>query len=108
LEDITIWDKDNQNAVFEIDFWNASPSGTYTDNSAQVSAGDHAKYLGTVKISAADYSTTGAISRVNIKTINMLIKASGSANIFATVKTTGTPTYTTTSALVFSFGFLQD
>lgn len=108
LQDLTIWDKDNQKAAYTIDIWNASPSGTYTDNAAEVIAGDQAKYLGTILVAAGDYTTTGAVARANIKGIGMALLGASTTSLFATVQTTGTPTFTSTSGLVFSFGILQD
>lgn len=109
--DVCMWDKDKQNIPGVIDFWSASPSGTYTDNAAEVIAGDHAVWLGSLVINQADYLVTGAVSRLT-KQIALSLIANASANIFATFVATGTgaltATYTSTSALLFYFGNSQD
>lgn len=108
LMDILIWDKDDQKAALQIDYWDASPSGTYTNDSGQVIAGDSAKWLGTVEITASDYKTTGAVGKAALKNLGVVLKGNASRNIFFTIKTTGTPTYTSTSGLIIKHGFLQD
>jgi len=112
IEDIIIWDKDNQKATFQIDFWSASPSaGTYTDNSAQVIAGDQGLWLGSFPIAAADYVTTGTVATVVYRTIGLAIQPSvlTSTDIFYTLKDiTTTPTYTVATSLIVKFGILQD
>lgn len=107
ISDIEIWDKNAQNAPLIIDYWDLSPSGTYTDNAPEVIAGDEAKHLGTIAVAAGDYITTGAVSRVSLKGINLPIVGNGSANIFFTIATTGTPTYLSISALTMKHGIIQ-
>lgn len=108
LIDVLIWDKDDQKAALQIDYWDASPSGTYTNDAGQVIAGDSAKWLGTVEIAAGDYKTTGAVAKASIKNIGLVLKGDASRDIFFTIKTTETPTYTSTSGLIVSHGLLQD
>lgn len=109
LMSVDIWDKDNQKAAFTIDYFSASPSGTYTDNLAQVMAGDHANWLGSVIVNATDYVTQGAIARASIKPVSLpIIAAAGQVRIYYVISTTSTPTYTSTSALVIKHGFLRD
>lgn len=108
LFEIEIWDKAAQNSAFIIDFWDASPSGTYTDNSAEVIAGDDGKYLGSVFVSSADWVTTGAVSRCSIKGIGLLVKPSTGTTVYATVLTTSVPNQASTSDLIFKYSFIQD
>jgi len=112
ISDIVIWDKDDEKAPLIIDFWDASPSGTYTNDAPQVIAGDEAAHLGSVAIAAGDYVTTGAIARVNLKGVNIPIKANDAAldptDIFFTIVTTGTPTYTSELGLIVKHGIIQD
>jgi len=79
LFDVEVWDKDDQKAPLTIDYWNASPSGTYTDNAAQVIAGDFAKWLGRVDVVEEDYETTGAVATAIIRNIGLTVKGSGSS-----------------------------
>lgn len=108
LMDILIWDKDDQKAALQIDYWDASPSGTYTNDAGQVIVGDSAKWLGTVEVVAGDYKTTGAVAKAVLTNLGVVLKGNGSRNIFFTIKTTDTPTYTSTSGLVVKHGVLQD
>lgn len=108
IQDIIIWDKDAQSPSLVIDYWNTSPSGTYTDNAAEVIAGDHAIWLGSVSISSADFITQGAITRASIKGVGLNIKALGSANIYFTISTTSVINASSTSQIVIKHGILQD
>ncbi len=108
LFQLDIWDKAAQNSAFIIDFWDASPSGTYTDNAAEVIAGDDGKYLGSVYVSSADWVTTGAVSRCSIKGIGLLVKPSTGTTVYATVLTTSVPNQASTSDLIFKYSFIQD
>lgn len=108
LNEISIWDLSNQKSSFTIHFWDASPSGTYTDNSAEVIAGDHAKFLGHIKVNAADYTTVGAIATVDITGLSKgILCASGSTSIYATIYIEGTPTYAA-NALIIKLIFFKD
>lgn len=108
LTEIEIWDKAAQNSAFVIDFWDASPSGTYTDNSAEVIAGDDGKYLGSVFVSSADWVTTGAVSRCSIKGLGLILKPASGTSVYATVLTTSVPNQASTSDLIFKYSLIQD
>ena len=109
IRDLIVWDKDNQKAAFEILVFNATPpNGTYTDNAAMVAAGDHGEYIGKIIVGASDYITTGAVAIAQISNLDLPFVAVGSANLYYAIKTTSTPTYTTTSGLVLKFGIYQD
>lgn len=108
LNDVVIWDLSNQKSSLTIHFWDASPSGTYTDNAAQVIAGDQAKFLGQVKINAADYTTVGAIATVDITGLSKaIVCASGSTSVYATIFIEGAPTYAA-NALIVKLIFYKD
>jgi hypothetical protein len=109
ISELDIWDKAAQAPALIIDIFDTSPSGTYTDNSAEVIAGDHAIWLGSISVAAGDWATTGAVSRVSLKGINLPVKATGGTrNLLFTVVTTSTPNYASTSDLVFKFGIIQN
>jgi hypothetical protein len=108
INTIELWDVAAQSAAITIDFWDASPSGTYTNDAAQVIAGDQGKWLGSYSIASGDYVATGAVSRVTAKGLNIPIAGNASTNIFATLVTTGTPTYTSASGLVLKLGIIQN
>lgn len=110
LTGISMVDKGNQKAALTIVFFNADPTGTtVTDNSAvSIAAADESKIVGWVDIAASDYKTIGSRAYVSKDAINKYMQPSGSANLFALVFTTGTPTYATTSDLTFNYHFLRD
>lgn len=109
IQDLELWDKNAQNVAMYIDYWQSSPSnGTYTDNAAEVIAGDHATHLGTITIGTGDWVTRGAVSRAYISGIGLGIKATSGTSIYFTIYTIGAPTYTTTSGLETKHTILQD
>ena len=112
LQSITITDDDNEKAAFDVLLFSASPTGTVTDNLAYAhSAADLLAFLGRVQVVATDYLTivAGSLAVASIKNIGLLVKAaSGSADLYAVVIATGTPTYTATTDLQMFFGVLCD
>ena len=85
---VGLWDKTGTAPALTIDYWDTSPSGTYTDNAAEVIAGDLGVYLGTITIAAGDWVTTGATSRCLINKV-LPFKCTGSIkSIYFTVLTT--------------------
>lgn len=108
IQDLIIWDKDAQSPNLVIDYWDTSPSGTFTDNAAEVIAGDHAIWLGSISINASDWITQGAITRVTISNIGIRFKSVGSANIYFTISTTSTINASSTSEFVLRHGIVQD
>lgn len=107
ISDLVIWDKDAQVPDLVIDYYDASPAGTYTDNSAQVMAGDHGVWLGRVKIYAADWETTGAISTVSIP-VAIAFKTVGGTSLYFTIKTKSAINASSTSEFVVKHKLLQD
>lgn len=108
LESINVLDLGNQKAALTILFFDSDPAAaTITDNAAFVWSTDHSKLLGKVNIAAADYETIASEAVATVKAIGLLLEASGSANLFAVVVTTGTPTYTATTDIRITYGFLQ-
>lgn len=108
IQDVIIWDKDAQSPNLVIDYWLSSPAGTYTDNSAEVIAGDHAIWLGSVSISSGDFIAQGAVTRATISGVGLPFVTSGSANIYFTISTTSTINSSSTSEFVIRHGILQD
>lgn len=87
LESISLWLLNNATPNLYIDFWDASPTaGTYTNDSAQVIAGDQSKWLGFAEIVVADWKQTGVISRCSIVPSRIGIKASSSKNMYMTIQ----------------------
>lgn len=109
IKNVSLWSKENQVFSGTIDYWDASPSGTYTNNSTQVIAGDEAKWIDSVSFLSTDFKSTGTISTLSIPNLDIIIKGNASANIFYTIKTTSSgPSYTSTSGLIIKHGILQD
>lgn len=75
IESISLWALNNAAPNLYIDFWDASPSGTYTNDAAQVIAGDQLKWMGMVEIATTDWKSTGVVARCSAKVIGLGIKA---------------------------------
>jgi hypothetical protein len=111
LQAITIIDDDNEKAAFDILLYNAALSGTKTDNGALgYNSADAAKFLGRVQVLSSDYLTyiSGSQAIASIRGIGLPVASSGSANLFAIILATGTPTYTAATDLHLMFHFLRD
>lgn len=108
LHNIDLWALANQKPNLYIDFWDASPSGTFTNDATQVIAGDHAKWLGFVEIEAADWKDTGLISRVSKTNLGLVLKGLASKNIYMTIQDKTGVTFGSVSGLFGNIGVLQD
>lgn len=109
LNDIVIWEKNNQKPELTIDYWDASPSGTYTDNAPEVIAGDQSKWLGSVRILTGDYITQGTISRASLTNLGLLLETTGGArDIYFTIAVHSTYTSGGTTGIVLKHSFLQN
>ena len=99
-------DKSKQNAITDITFFNANPSGsTVTDHGAlNIVAADLGKIIGYHTISNFDtYSATS----VGYSTTDTIPFSLGVGTIYAVAKTQGTPTYAGASGLTFSYEIEQ-
>lgn len=109
LQSIDLIDKANQKAAMELLIFNSDPTAaTITDDTAFVYSTDISKQIARIPIAASDYVTLNSIATVSLGGLSRIVKASGSANLFAALVTTGTPTYTSTSDIIITFGILQD
>lgn len=109
LLSLVITDKAMQDAAFSIFFFNANPgTGTYTDNAAlDIDDTDLGLCIGALQV-ASDYIDAADNSVATLANIGLGLTPSGSANLFVVVKTTSTPTYASTSDLVFKYFFQRD
>ncbi len=109
FETLTVIEKGTQAAVLDVLIFDADPAaGTYTDAAAlTVHDTDAGKLIQRVHVAAADYVSTGGYGVASIP-LNLTLKASGSANLFAIITTSGTPTYSATSSLKVRFGIQRD
>lgn len=108
LQGISFWALANQKPNLIIDFWDASPIGTYTNDSAQVIAGDHDKWLGQVEIGTSDWKDTGVISRVSKTGLGIVLKGNASRNVYMTIQDKTGVTFGSAAGLFYKVGVLQD
>lgn len=108
LHELSFWTLANQKPNLLIDFWDASPSGTYTNDAPQVVVGDHGKWLGSAEISVSDWKDTGVVSRATKSSIGIILKGNASRNIFMTIQDKTGITLGSTSGMFYKVGVLQD
>lgn len=109
LQSIQVIDKGNQKVALELLIFDSDPTAaTITDDTAFVYSTDISKQIARIPIAASDYVTLNSIATASIGGLSRIIKASGSANLYAALITTGTPTYISTSDIIITFGILQD
>lgn len=107
IQSVSIWDPDGQGAPLVIDFWMSTPTnGTYTNNSTQDCTGDQSVWLGSVTVSSGDYLELGTQFRATISGVGIPAVGASGSSIFATIYTTGTPTYSNNLQLITTY--LQD
>jgi hypothetical protein len=116
IQSVTIVDKDSVSSVLDILFFNDQPTVSSADNvSLNISDADmQEKFLGSVRIAAADYITTAANSVATVKNIGLVVNSVKSAtnangtSIWAILRSAGTPTWTGTQSLTLRIGIAQD
>jgi len=110
LMSIEVLDFVNQKQPFTILFFSSNPAAaTVTDNSAFVWSTDYTKYITKIDVAAGDYVSTVALGLATFGGIGKTLTPVGSANLFAVIVTTGTPTYAANAtSLYVKFGFSQD
>lgn len=109
LQSIHVIDTSNQKAAFDVLIFDSDPSAaTITDDTAFVYSTDITKQIARIPVAAGDYTTINNIATVNLSGLGRVLKASGSANLYAALVLSGTPTYASTTAVTIAFGILQD
>lgn len=113
LTSVTILDKDSQNAAFNLWFFKISPTLASSDNAAMnlTDANLLLSFIGVVSVGTT--YAAGAVNSVSTTSnLNLPVFAPGTAttptSIYVVAQTTGTPTYASTSSLVFQYSFLVD
>jgi hypothetical protein len=107
LAQLTITDKGAQSAALSILLFDQLPTVASSDKVAfDITDAEVAgKCIGNITIAATDYVATASNS-VACKTFALPIASQNNAgNLYAVVKTTGTPTYASTSDLTFKWVF---
>lgn len=116
INSIIVVDKESASAAVDVLFFNDAPTVVSSDNvSLNISDADmESKFLGSVRVAAADYITTAASSVATVKNIGLSvnsIKSSTNLNgnsLWAILRSAGTPTWTGTQSLSLRIGILQD
>lgn len=109
LQSITLTDHAGQGAALQVFIFASSPTGTFTDHAAfpTLAATELAKIVAMVTVPIAAYAKIGTQSIASFS-VGEVVAASGSANLYMAIATTGTPTYAATSDLNINVGFLRD
>lgn len=109
LQTLTVIDKDDQGAAFDV--WITDANVTFgTENSApSISDANAANILGRIQVTTGDYYDLGGCRVAHLSGLAMPIKpvAGGRSIYVAAVNGTGTPTYTA-SGVVLRLGILPD
>lgn len=118
LAEVTILDGDKQDAAIDIWFFKVTPTVTSVDNGAfaMTRANQQLQCIGSVTLGASGssgaYSDAAAVSVSDNANLNKIMQVASTApsptNIYAIAIVRGTPTYTTTTSLVFQFSFYID
>jgi hypothetical protein len=114
LLDIIIVDKDKQNSAMDILFFSDSPTVASSDNAAaDVSFAEmSSKFIGRVSIESTDWKSIANCSEATARNVGLHLRP-GTVNdpatkLYALAVARGTPTYTSTTSLVFKYQLLQD
>lgn len=108
LSSVTILDKGAQKSALDIFIFDELPTVTSSDNVAvAISDAEMEKAVAHIVVLAADYRDIGSTSSVaHLRNLNLLVKPVASGTVYAVVVARGTPTYLSTTDLVFKYGFL--
>ena len=100
---IKIVDTSKQNANLLVFLFGADLAGIYADNSVEaVTAADWLKWIGTIKILAADWETMTNASLVDLS-FDMPVEAASGVNLYALIITLSAATFTA-NCLQLTFG----
>lgn len=108
LEGVTVVDKAQQKIACDLFFFDESPTVASVDNGAiAISDAEMAdKCLGHLAIVAGDYKDIASTSSIaSLRYLGMALKPFKDGKIYVVAVTRGTPTYGSTSDLVFKYHF---
>ena len=106
---VQIADKAKQSAAIDVIFFNASPAGTYTDNTTCApTAADLLTVVGVVSVLAGDYSAFSANSVASKGGLGLSFKLPSGTSLYALMVARGTPTYASVSDVQLRVAILQD
>ena len=107
LTHIVIVDQDGEKVQIDFFFFNALPTGTYTDNAAfAVDSADYSKLIDGVAVLTSDYLDAGSDAIAKKTPINLEINPTADDNLYVIPVVRGAPTYAAATDLRFDFGFL--
>lgn len=108
LNSITVFDKSKQNAPFWVTLYSTNPTNsTFTDHATQaINNADIAAPIGSFLITAGG-PTFSANSFYGVYGLSHTISIPSGTTLYASVMTTGTPTYAGANDLEFTFTFIQ-
>jgi hypothetical protein len=108
LQSITVIDVSATKPALELLLFNADPTAaTLTDQAAVALSTDITKVMHRIPIYTSDYATVASVSIADI-TVNKVVEAVGSDNLYAAIVATGAHDFVAVTDLKMSFGFLQD
>lgn len=108
LQSITVIDVSATKPALELLIFNADPTAaTLTDQAAVALSTDISKVIHRIPIYTSDYTTVASVSIADI-TVNKVVEAVGSDNLYAAIVATGAHEFVAATDLKMSFGFLQD
>lgn len=111
LQTITVTDLGEQDAAFELFFFNELPTVASSDNAALSIVDSEAhKCIGHYSF-APTYGSTGEFSVGSVANINLMLPQQAdfdNLDLWVVVSTPGTPTFASTSDLVFKYNFFVD
>jgi len=109
LSGITLIDRANQKPALEIFLFDSNPAAaTITDQAAFVFSTDDLKVIAKIVVAAADWTTINSKATAELANLNRVVKASGSANLYAAIVAGGAPDFVASTDLQLRFKFFQD
>lgn len=107
LESMTVIDKDDQGAAFDVYVMDANVAMGTENSTPNISDANAENILGKIAVGTSDYSDLGGVKVATIKNLHIPIKSSGgtSSVYVAVVNGSGTPTYTA-AGIVLRFGIV--
>lgn len=93
--------------ALDVLFFNAAPTITSVDGATLNIAATElvTKYVGYVSLAAADWKAAGTPMVACVRSLDLVIQANGSANLYALCVARGAVTFATTTAMTLMFGF---
>ncbi|NDC94681.1 hypothetical protein EBZ38_08915 [bacterium] len=108
IDNITIIDKGNQKPNLTLLFFDATLSAaTVTNNAAFVFSTDVSKLIGKCNVVTADFETVNSIAVAQLRNLSLRLKSAATSIYVAVVITSGTPTFLSSSDLIFRYGITR-